>query len=313
MTRLRSLAVLVTMAVTATLVAMLASPSQAAVLPGVAPCVDQLADAPKHRRHLDHTPVSSAEVGHVDTSPKARKKSSARTPGIVYIPVHFKVIEGTHRSEKWYRGDYPLRLTIRQLNIGYSAQQNTGAATTRYRFYLRAIKRVTNDKWYHATLFNYWDQQAKRALHSGAQRTLNLYINGGGGRGHTGEILGWARFPWQVAADPELDGVTISHHSMQGGSARHYNRGDTAIHEVGHWLGLYHTFQNGCDRFGDLVDDTPREGQPSFTCPKGRDTCAAAGYDPVTNFMDYSYDRCMNQFTPGQVDRMDAAWAQWRA
>ena len=76
---------------------------------------------------------------------------------------------------------------------------------------------------------------------------------------------------------------------------------------------LEHTFAHGCSASGDYVTDTPKEAGPQFDCPVGADTCTAPGLDPIRNFMDYTQDSCMNEFTPGQVERMNDAWIDFRA
>ncbi|KAL2036646.1 hypothetical protein N7G274_010596 [Stereocaulon virgatum] len=95
-----------------------------------------------------------------------------------------------------------------------------------------------------------------------------------------------------------------------------YDLGKTAVHEVGHWFGLLHTFQdNTCDPSdpGDFMNDTPQESISTSGCPTGKNSCPnRAGYDPINNYMDYSTDECYTQFTPDQQARMISMYNLYR-
>lgn len=125
----------------------------------------------------------------------------------------------------------------------------------------------------------------KRALRKGNYGALNLYFL------TSIPYLGVCTFPTSTTPGSNAyiqDGCTVLHTTVPGGSETGFNLGKTATHEVGHWLGLYHTFQGGCSSTNDQVADTPAQSGPSSGCPIGADTCPAAGVDPIHNYMDYS-------------------------
>lgn len=149
---------------------------------------------------------------------------------------------------------------------------------------------------------------AKAELHEGDVGTLNIYLAKIGG------LLGWATFPWNVQDRPLIDGVVVEITTLPGGSNAPYNLGQTLTHEVGHWLGLYHTFQGGCSDKGDLIADTPSHGRPTYGCPEASESnCNGVTENiPVSNFMNYTDDACMTEFTALQGDRMQSAFAIYR-
>lgn len=134
----------------------------------------------------------------------------------------------------------------------------------------------------------------------GDAKTLNINLIG---FSSDDEIDGFALLPSLYANYPQLDGIYVRYTTLPGGSSL-YRQGSTVIHEAGHWLGLLHTFQDGCTGEGDDIADTPPEAEPASGCPIGRDTCPGGGDDPIHNFMDYSAEGCRNSFTAGQATRM---------
>ncbi|KAJ5443637.1 uncharacterized protein N7458_007509 [Penicillium daleae] len=201
---------------------------------------------------------------------------------------------------------------------------------------LQGVTRHVNDVWAR----NGDDQGMKEALRKGTYRTLNVYFqtdlqaspDQAGRASHRGasqssdlssSVLGFCTLPdpsvnaSSPRADYVKDGCNVLASAMSGGSLDLYNRGGTAIHEIGHWNGLLHTFQGescSADNPGDYIADTPLQSTPTGGCPARKDSCPnSPGLDPIHNFMDYSSDVCYERFTPGQNERMRNMWASMRA
>jgi hypothetical protein len=247
----------------------------------------------------EHTDMLLSQKSSED---RFRIESNAVT---VTILVWFHVV--TNTSGGGNVSDQMIADQIQVLNDAYSGV--TGGANTKFRFALAGVTRTANNTWFNAGPGSTAEAQMKNALRVGNAAVLNFYTNNGGG------LLGWATFPSSYASKPKDDGVVCLYSSLPGGGAVPYDEGDTGTHEVGHWLGLYHTFQGGCSNNNDFVADTPAERSPAYGCPNGRDTCAGKKYpgvDPIENFMDYTDDYCMYKFTEGQSTRASSLSGTYR-
>ncbi|KAG5644583.1 hypothetical protein DXG03_008157 [Asterophora parasitica] len=229
------------------------------------------------------------------------------------LNVYFHVVS---KDSTLAGGNIPDSQISAQINVINKAYASVGIS-----WVLAGTTRTVNADWFNNAAPGTSQQTAlKKALRKGGAADLNVYTVGftsGSGAG----LLGYATFPSSYASNSIDDGVVFLYSSVPGGTAAPYNLGhfigsipslQTLTHESGHWVGLYHTFQGGCVSPGDSVDDTPYEASPASGCPAGRDTCPAAGVDPIHNYMDYSDDACMTEFTPGQTARIKSQLATYR-
>jgi gliding motility-associated-like protein len=127
-----------------------------------------------------------------------------------------------------------------------------------------------------------------------------------------GSVAGYAYLP--SAHGQPFDGI-VSEAEYVGTDVINNN---ILTHEMGHYLGLFHTFRGGCNNDdcmmdGDRVCDTPPDNSTAGTsCNDSPNTCSTdtdSGFttdqdDMIENYMDYGYWTCYNTFTQGQADRM---------
>ncbi|CAE6462535.1 unnamed protein product [Rhizoctonia solani] len=181
-------------------------------------------------------------------------------------------------------------------------------------FQLAALQYTQNEQW-----FDNVDNKVnkslaidmKNKLHVGTAKDLNIYSVGF----TNSKLGGFSTFPRWYSGAPKLDGVVFKWNTTPGGSRVKYNQGKTLVHEVGHWAGLYHTFQGGCKGGkGDHVSDTPAQVNATTGCPISRDSCPnSPGKDSTGNPMDYTYDACKTDpFTKGQIERINQVMRMYR-
>jgi len=266
---------------------------------------------------LNPTPFSPLD--HPDCDFNQTNPSATYAPTTVLrIPVVVHVIQST--SGVGNLSDTLVQSQITVFNEDFRAMAGTagaGGTDSKIEFFLattdptgaptNGIRRYTNNTWF-ADAGNYWSATAWNPA-----RYLNIYTNqASGALGYVpdlpqgGSVLG-------TTADRVV--ILYSAFGRPGSFGSPYNLGRSATHEVGHYLGLFHTFEFGCGTAscyttGDRICDTASEANPRFGCPVGAMSCGTP--DPIRNYMDYTDDACMTGFTSEQVRRMRCTLANYR-
>lgn len=185
------------------------------------------------------------------------------------------------------------------------AELNLNFGPSGYQFVLGSLDYTNNAAWFNLSTAAS-ETAIKSTLAVNPATNLNIYSCIPYG------YLGFAYYPWSFPESSFEHSVFIDYRTVPGGGLVPYDLGRTATHEIGHYLGLAHTFENGCVAPGDFIADTPYEASPAFGCPIGRNTCASPGLDPIQNYMDYTDDACYTEFTPDQWARMCAMTGTYR-
>lgn len=235
---------------------------------------------------------SPIEILRVDEE-LALNKSRRRLYSQLSIEVRF------HHITYGGRGLITKRQRVKQIELLNSAF--SGANLT-FKYNESKVQYIDNHGWYFMGHGSAAERDAKSKLGADSTKCLNFYTGG-----LVSGLLGWATFPFDLAGDPVLDGVVMLDESLPEGNEAPYNLGMTGVHEVGHWLGLYHTFQGGCNGIGDHVHDTPAHSSANYGKPQqglAHNACITGENAPIHNYMNYVDDDWMSELTPAQEARV---------
>eukprot|EP00039_Didymoeca_costata_P021306 m.344130 g.344130 ORF g.344130 m.344130 type:complete len:740 (+) comp23876_c0_seq1:75-2294(+) len=232
------------------------------------------------------------------------------------FPIVFYVIHDGNKHKP------PLSILEDQLDVMNQAFSNghgncpPGKGDTGIQFKIHDVQYVDNADWTKNCLNR---QTAIRNAHwMDSKKYINIYVC------QMGSYLGLAKYPWAHSEGSRSQSMFISTRSLPGFQPQYescdyscrYNEGKTCVHEMGHYLGLYHTFnQNKCSASssdGDKVSDTPPQSKAGTGCSS--DSCTFDNLDdPNWSYMDYSNDNCMTCFSPGQTTRMRSMIERYRS
>ena len=211
-------------------------------------------------KHLDD--IRAAEIDREVAAHLAGRKASGDdesvTGGVINVYVHV-----INKGAGIANGDIPQSQIDDQMDVLNAAYASTG-----WSFNLVSVDRTTNATWYAMGPGSQRRGRRRRPRCARAPPTTSTSTRPTRAAACSAGPPSRPRY----ASTPTDDGVVVLFSSVPGGSAAPYNQGDTATHEVGHWMGLYHTFQGGCASrpTGDHVSDTPAESvAPAFGCPIG--------------------------------------------
>lgn len=219
------------------------------------------------------------------------------------IPLVFHIIQ-KEDGTGWV-ADERIAVQIEALNKAF---KRFGAE-----FVLLEVRDVVKKAWYKKCLpakrngnlnRKYFKMTRRNAIDPAT--TVNIYTcKPWGDIGGFGVLAGW------LPEDDPANAIVLLHSLVAGGPYVTHDKGITLVHEMGHYLGLLHTFHPGtvgdpigCEGEGDFVDDTPYEAEPAYDCVP-RDSCSQPGMDPIKNYMDYTDDLCKTKFTRGQRRLME--------
>jgi hypothetical protein len=258
------------------------------------------------RRPAHHRNVSRPLADSGDCSLSRTVIKSEYWPVQTYvIPVVFHIIHKTDGTGNI--SDLRIYQQVQVLNQDFGAVMGSPGEkgyNTKIQFELVRITRTANDQWHN----DQNEVQFKHALGWDQQRYLNVYVNTAGG------YLGYAYLPQEDSGDV-YDGVVMNYEAVGGrdSGGAPFDQGRTLVHETGHYIGLLHTFEGyGCFEgyeAGDLIADTHSESTEHYGCTQSN-TCGTP--DDIHNYMNYTDDGCMYEFTPEQANRLVCSLVNYR-